>query len=490
MKNLSFFILGIATALLFPPFFFFPLGFIVFPILCFTIEKNYKNKFINLWLEIFIYGIGFFGSLLFWIQNPFFVIQETSNIFFISFLFILIISIIFSLIFNILKILNTFLPTIFLVPLIFVSFETIISVLAYGFPWITFSLISSNVSFLSLFLKNFGTLINSYLIIQIFCLPFLFFSNILDKKYLYLFFSIVVIPLITVLFINNVILNNVTSSEKKLNLEIFQINKNIALSSESNDLLLLEILNLISKSKADILLFAENNYPFLIKDINFQNIKKKLKNNQSVIIGGTRFNNNSYYNTLFYISKFNTKYFDKKILVPFGEFLPFRKYLQFFTPISGQNDFKSGNSKRLVEISKNLNFIPVVCYEIIFYWKLINQKNLDSNFMINITNDIWFGDLLGPYQHLYLTKLRAIEFNKPIIRISNNGISSIIDKDGNFISKIKLNEKKSINTSLDVRNTKSFYYSHKFLNWYFSFIVLIIIFITLKKLYEKKRNYL
>ena len=85
-----------------------------------------------------------------------------------------------------------------------------------------------------------------------------------------------------------------------MNLEIFQINKNIALSSESNDLLLLEILNLISKSNADILLFAENNYPFLIKDINFQHIKKKLKNNQSVI-GGTRFDNHSYYNTLLYI---------------------------------------------------------------------------------------------------------------------------------------------------------------------------------------------
>ena len=58
--------------------------------------------------------------------------------------------------------------------------------------------------------------------------------------------------------------------------------------------------------------------------------------------------------------------------------------------------------------------------------------------------------------NIYLTKLRAIEFNKPIIRVSNNGISSIIDKDGNLISKIRLNEKKSINTSLDVRNTKVF----------------------------------
>ena len=110
------------------------------------------------------------------------------QIFFISFLFILIISIIFSFIFNILIILNTFLPTIFLVPLIFVSFEIIISVLAYGFPWITFSLISSNVSFW-FSIKNFGTLINSYLIIQIFCLPFLFFLIFLIRSIFIYFFN-------------------------------------------------------------------------------------------------------------------------------------------------------------------------------------------------------------------------------------------------------------------------------------------------------------
>ena len=94
--------------------------------------------------------------------------------------------------------------------------------------------------------------------------------------------------------------------------------------------------------------------------------------------------------------------------------------------IAGSTDFALGEGQRIVGINDELNFIPAICYEIIFFWKLINDENNNADFIINLTNDSWFGQLSGPYQHFYLSRLRAAEFNKPLIRVSNNGISAAI----------------------------------------------------------------
>ena len=82
----------------------------------------------------------------------------------------------------------------------------------------------------------------------------------------------------------------------------------------------------------------------------------------------------------------------------------------------------------------------MICYEIVFYWKLLNKSNYKSDFIVNITNDFWFGKYSGPYQHFYLTKIRAAEFNKPIIRVSNNGISAVIDNNGKILNNTELNK--------------------------------------------------
>ena len=175
MITITFLILGILTSLLFPPYFFYPLGFVVIPLLCYLIgHKLYKVKILKKLLYIFIYSIGFFGNLLLWIQNPFFVFEETSNIFFLSVILIILISLIFSSVFILIIYYNKILPLFYILPIIFITFEIIISIIFYGFPWITFSLIIADISFFNYFLKNFGTIITSYFVLQIFCLPYLF----------------------------------------------------------------------------------------------------------------------------------------------------------------------------------------------------------------------------------------------------------------------------------------------------------------------------
>ena len=133
-------------------------------------------------------------------------------------------------------------------------------------------------------------------------------------------------------------------------------------------------------------MFAENNYPYLISDISDINILNSIKDNQKVIIGASRIENNKLYNSFLYLEENNIQVFDKEILVPFGEFLPFRKYLKFMENITGTIDFTSGKTKRLIT-TEQINILPIICYEIIFnFLKNINKNNIDI--LINITNDL------------------------------------------------------------------------------------------------------
>ena len=74
---------------------------------------------------------------------------------------------------------------------------------------------------------------------------------------------------------------------------------------------------------------------------------------------------------------------------------------------------------------------------------MLDKTNNDTNVIVNITNDSWFGNFSGPYQHFYFSKLRAAEFNKLLIRVSNNGISAVIDNHGTVIDFIGLNNQQT-----------------------------------------------
>jgi apolipoprotein N-acyltransferase len=149
--------------------------------------------------------------------------------------------------------------------------------------------------------------------------------------------------------------------------------------------------------------------------------------------------------------------------------------------IAGSTDFALGEGQRIVGINDELNFIPAICYEIIFFWKLINDENNNADFIINLTNDSWFGQLSGPYQHFYLSRLRAAEFNKPLIRVSNNGISAAIDNFGNIIDYIELNKKEVKEINIQIPELKNnFIYYHRFIFYFFILLFLMGLFLNKK----------
>ena len=481
MSILIYLILGLLTSLLFPPYFFLPLGFIIFPSLCLLLDSNRKNySDLNIFKKFLIFGFGFFINYLFWVKNPFFVFEETKNFFLVFLLLIILLSAVLSLISTIIFKLGRNIPIIFLIPFMFTSSEYIISVIFYGFPWFTFSLVLSSNEYLLFSLKSFGTLFSSYLIIQLFCIPFIFLTKENFKKELRFFLLFISLPIISLL-ISNFNSEKINSKIKKINLEIFQLN------FENNDQFLIaekklkRIIQHIEESKADLLIFGENNFPYLLEDLELNIIKKSLKHNQTLIIGATRYENNKYYNSLINITPTKVTYFDKKILVPFGEFLPLRDSLTFLESIVGPNNYSKGETERIINLPNNVSYIPVICYEIVFYWKLFNKLNYKSDFIVNITNDFWFGKYLGPYQHLYLTKIRAAEFNKPIIRVSNNGISAVIDNNGRVLNNTKLNNFEKFKHKFLFQDNDSLVYFHLIFKVYFFIIFIFITIYYLRK---------
>jgi len=244
-----------------------------------------------------------------------------------------------------------------------------------------------------------------------------------------------------------------------------------------------KIMKLISDSKSDYIIFAENNFPYLINKNNLSNLNTFIKDNIKVIFGATTVKDENYYNSFFLLEKNKIHTFDKKILVPFGEFLPFRKYLNFMEIISGSIDFQKGNTERIITTSDNLKILPIICYEIVFdkIFKNINKKEIDI--LVNITNDSWFGTRSGPYQHFYISRIKALVSNKPLLRVSNNGISAIIDKNGKIIKSSKLNKITQLKYKLIIDDNKSFFPLHNIFMYYlFVIFVIIMIFSKRKKI--------
>tara|TARA_Y100000741_G_scaffold340532_1_gene302171 strand:+ start:65 stop:1537 length:1473 start_codon:yes stop_codon:yes gene_type:complete len=439
-----FFICGILTSLIFPPFFLTPIGFLVFPYIFYLLNHkdfillSYKYNFV----VGFFYGLGFFLIFLGWIKEPFLLDLSTTNYSFLSYFVIIYCSLYFGFIFFILKFFKKIVLKFIMLPSLIVIAEVLCANIGYGFPWLSFALVHSNSNIGTALIYYIGTYGLSFISIVIFLFPYIFISRSFVPKKIFLVIYLSFFFFFLILISSRSTKENYTE-ENSISVTIAQINfeVNQKLNKESTKEKQNYILDIIKENKSELLIFAENNYPYFMNEENVFLLQENLNINSKLVIGATRKKDNQYFNSLFFISKNEYQYFDKKILVPFGEFIPLRQYFNFMEFIAGTSDFSKGDQDRKINYSNDYSFIPVICYEIIYFWKLINNKNNKSHFIINITNDSWFGKFSGPYQHYYFSKLRAAELNKPLIRVSNNGISAIFDNYGKKQEFIELNKR-------------------------------------------------
>ncbi len=138
-----------------------------------------------------------------------------------------------------------------------------------------------------------------------------------------------------------------------------------------------------------------------------------------------------------------TGLYEKHHLVPFGEFVPFKKWLKTVPVaadvIGARADFSPGPGARTLRAAGLPSFSPLICYEAVFSGGVLDNSD-PPQLLVQITNDAWFGDTTGPYQHFEQARLRAIEEGLPLARAANTGISAVIDPLGRVTARIPLEQ--------------------------------------------------
>jgi apolipoprotein N-acyltransferase len=142
--------------------------------------------------------------------------------------------------------------------------------------------------------------------------------------------------------------------------------------------------------------------------------------------------------------------YDKLHLVPFGEYLPFQDLMEklgFVQLTKVQGGFIPGTRRRALEIPDAPRALPLICYEAIFPGNVAARDDRPG-WIINLTNDGWFGISTGPYQHLQQARMRAIEEGLPVVRAANTGISAVIDPEGRIVARLGLGIEGVLDASL------------------------------------------
>lgn len=131
-------------------------------------------------------------------------------------------------------------------------------------------------------------------------------------------------------------------------------------------------------------------------------------------------------------------YYDKAHLVPFGEYVPLRQFLPMDKITPGAIDFSPGPGPRTLHLPGLPPFSPLICYEAIFPHRAIDPQDRPQ-WLLTITNDVWFGFTSGPFQHFDSARIRAVEEGLPLVRDANNGVSGLVDPYGRVLDRMSLN---------------------------------------------------
>ncbi|MEC7136843.1 MAG: apolipoprotein N-acyltransferase, partial [Pseudomonadota bacterium] len=191
-----------------------------------------------------------------------------------------------------------------------------------------------------------------------------------------------------------------------------------------------------------------------------KNFSENFSKNHFILFGINRLDKkmNGFYNSLIIVDhemKIIQEY-KKQKLVPFGEFLPFESVLSQIglkKITEGHGSFLSGKNQNNLKFDK-LNILPLICYEIIFT-NLIQSSSKNTNLIVNISEDGWFGNSIGPYQHFSKSIFRAIEHNTFLVRSANKGVSAIINNKGEVVKRLNTNEAGHIQLEIPLLENKN-----------------------------------
>ena len=442
------FFLGALSSLSLPPFNFFLINFVTFSLLFYFIFKKIDVNKIHFFSYGWSFGFGYFLTNLYWISISLTFDENFKAL--IPFAIILVPAFLalfyatafyFYALLKIKKIVSSF----FLFALGIGLLEFIRGHIFTGFPWnlIAFSF-SNQTEFI-----NIISIIGSYgfnlICISLFMTPALFFlkTNRFNFVICILF---LIIPISFYLYGYKNFQNFSKVEKVQNNFVIRAIGSNISLDRFYYNVDTLSIINeLIKISEPDpekkiLFLWPEGIIPKISKSEfdSYKPIFQSHFDDQHLIGMGLNKQLFDKENIRFYnsFSIFDNDLnlissYDKVNLVPFGEFLPFENFLKkigFKTITNNYQSYSKGKERNIISIKDDkfyFKILPLICYEIIYSGNLFKENNFD--YMINISEDGWFGKSIGPKQHFAHSIFRSIESGKYLIRSANNGKAALIN---------------------------------------------------------------
>ncbi|MDC3381302.1 apolipoprotein N-acyltransferase [Gammaproteobacteria bacterium] len=223
------------------------------------------------------------------------------------------------------------------------------------------------------------------------------------------------------------------------------------------------LVNLSNTNKdVDLLIWPESPLPYLNSSQDMNKLLARTNNLPVILSGGWEYSNGDLQNVMSVLGE--KQIYAKQHLVIFGEYIPFegilRGLIEFFDmPMS---TIKAGNTNQELFIINGKQVLGLICFDIAFPLSYINQSK-KADFIVNISNDTWFGSSYGPYQHLQIVRARALEFNKWIARGTSDGISTIVDNKGTIVSKIDKGKQGVLQGKIYFTNAESYFLKSGFL---------------------------
>ncbi len=507
IDSITLILLGFFSSLSLPPFNYILINFLTFSIFyillkkIFETSKNKKLFFLYGWL----FGLGYFTSNLYWISIS--LTFDESFKFLIPLTIILIpaflalfygLSSFLFLILNPKKNLSSF----FLFSLIFGTIEFIRGTIMTGFPWNLIAYSFSNYIEILSITSIIGTYSFNLFCISLFASTSFFFLRE-SKKEIIVCILFLIITLCFYFFGSQRLekFNNIEAN--KLNYKLRVISSNVSIDRFYNDTDPISVINDLikisspQKNVKTIFIWPEGILPDISKD-QLEEYKFLFENefneNHILSIGINDIKKEGqiikYFNSLT-IYNHNLEIlnsYNKVNLVPFGEFLPLEKMLSIIGLKTITNNYQSysrGEKRNIIEVNKNdfsVRLLPLICYEIIYSGNIFNSRDFD--FIVNISEDGWFGQSIGPHQHFVHSIYRAIESGKYVLRSANNGITAIVNPMGVVEKQVDLNQSGFVDLSETKKIEPTIFskYGNKI------FAIVILLYISLIFSFNRIRN--
>ncbi len=228
--------------------------------------------------------------------------------------------------------------------------------------------------------------------------------------------------------------------------------------------------------KMDLIIWPETAYPYPINTVKENLAKTQLPTvitdvnamtNAHILFGGFEHLKDSQ-DTSYFMTEYNAALYtnregilddtyQKHVLIPFGETLPFGPFNQWVGSfIKNISFFAPGNRYPTFTTDNGASFITTICYELLkpeFMRDYFNALDTKPHYMINLTNDSWYGNTLEPEQHLFLARWRSIEFDIPLLRSTNTGITTLIGANGQEVSRLEYGTKGNLDLKLPIRKS-------------------------------------